>query len=240
MGPVIPGGPKDLSKTPSEDAATGEQMAMKRLANQPDTGKPNKSDGQTANGAADEDQAVSKAPYDGEDIDEAAGVDKQPLRLEQLQQNIEIAVAPEVSNALAAGFKRVMVGDRWVDINVASRGLGSREFVSLGTNMSSDTEMSDGNSVLQQLPAQQRAGECSHARKKGTKSSSSQEKKQLKVAGTGREIEKTKKGKLHISHAVHESIKTLAEKGMLLAAPQAMIKTEPEEKMEDRALGLVL
>ncbi|TVU25371.1 hypothetical protein EJB05_27865, partial [Eragrostis curvula] len=46
---------------------------------------------------------------------------------EPAKQNIKIAVAPDISNALAMGFQRVMVGDKWVNINVAARGIGSRE-----------------------------------------------------------------------------------------------------------------
>ncbi|TVU01735.1 hypothetical protein EJB05_52795, partial [Eragrostis curvula] len=49
---------------------------------------------------------------------------------EPAKQNIKIAVAPDISNALAMGFQRVMVDDKWMNINVAARGIGSREYVS--------------------------------------------------------------------------------------------------------------
>ncbi|TVU28632.1 hypothetical protein EJB05_20156, partial [Eragrostis curvula] len=110
----------------------------------------------------------------------------------------DVTVPAEVASELASGIERIFVQGQWVEINTRSRGIGSREFVSL-ENMTSDEATSDGRTAVPLNQIKPSASDRFNARKNTGNNMMTDKKQALKVASGGRDIEKIKKGKVQPS-----------------------------------------
>lgn len=102
--------------------------------------------------------------------------------------------------------------------------------------MSSEEETEDSISTKPDETQPLTAIERFHARKFGGRSTGAGERKDaLKIAGAGREIEKGKKLKNHLTPQVQNSIQALVNQGLQLieAARTLQVKEEVMENMEE-------
>ncbi|KAK3132533.1 hypothetical protein QOZ80_6AG0524010 [Eleusine coracana subsp. coracana] len=147
---------------------------------------------------------------------------------------VEVKVPPEISNELARGVESMQMDGLPLAVTEEQRNLSKQERLSLGSNITSDDDSSEDTSMLAEIAATQKVVDRLQARRQATKNTNTAETKQpLKVAATGRDIEKAKMGKTAIKAHIQKSIKSLMQHGLGEVATMANVKTEQEETLEE-------
>ncbi|KAK3160925.1 hypothetical protein QOZ80_1BG0068340 [Eleusine coracana subsp. coracana] len=123
--------------------------------------------------------------------------------------------------------------DGWPnDESLRAMGTRSREWVLFGTNMITEEEPGESISVMNNEDGKTSAVDRFLARKFGGKTLGAT-KPALKIAGSGREIDKSRKVKSIVKKPIHDAIQSLMEQGMEEVANIKEVKPEPEEMIEE-------
>lgn len=135
-----------------------------------------------------------------------------------------------MTNELAKGVKDITVAENSEAQGKLELSVSGKDRVSFGTNMTIEEDTSGSVSKGEEESKQLTAIERFHARKFGPKTVSS--KGALKIAGTGREIEKPKKIKALLAPGIQEAVQALIGQGKEYSEAVAAVKMEAEEDNE--------
>jgi hypothetical protein len=130
------------------------------------------------------------------------------------------------------------VTGKLIETSRASQNSGGKEKVSFGTNMSTEEDVSDGQSVEQKPPELMTAIERFHARKfKGSSGTNTYKRAILKAAGSGRNKKQRTPVKSYVMEALQDLVKDDVEAGTSEDEAEDLLEL-PKEGMVERASSL--